>query len=103
MSYSGRLHRDSVPDQSDFFVVVSRQARPFEILLDVPSDPSVDYDVYMYERDGAELGPRGDNGPGIDERVVMEDMPPQAYYVRVVNADFGMPIEQPYVLSWRYR
>jgi hypothetical protein len=103
VAYSGRLYRNSVADTSDFFVVVPRSRRSFEILLDVPADRAVDYDVYMYERDGPELGPRGVNGPGEDERVLMEDVPPRAYYVRVVNADFGKPIEKPYVLTWRYR
>jgi hypothetical protein len=102
-SYGGRLFRNSVADTSDFFVVVPRSSRSFEILLNVPDDPSVDYDVYIYERDGPELGPRGDNGPGEDERLVMEDFPLRAYYVRVVNADFGEPIVKPYVLTWRYR
>jgi hypothetical protein len=101
--YTGRLFRSTTADTSDFFVVAPRRGGSFEVRLEVPPDLDVDYDVYLYLRDGAELGPRGVNDPGVDEVVIVEGMPSRAYYVRVVNADFREPIEKPYTLSWRYR
>ncbi len=109
MTYRGHLFRSNgTPDASDFFVIVPRpvpgqRGDIIEILLDVPAAAGGDYDLYVYEREGAELEPRGIEPPGTRERVLLTDVPFQPYYVRVVNASFGQPIEEPYTISWRWR
>jgi hypothetical protein len=103
LPYTGRLYRPGVADREDFFVIVPRAGADFEIMLDVPADTSVDLDLYLYERHGNELGPRGINGPGVDERVIVEVLPAKAYYVRVVSEPYGVAVDLPYTLSWRYR
>jgi hypothetical protein len=105
MRYSGRLWKAGGADQQDYFLIVPRAITDVEIILDVPDDRGVDYDLAVYKRVGRgfELRARGIRRAGEDEQVRVDDPLGGQYWVQVVSNPFGTPITLPYELYWEYR
>jgi hypothetical protein len=103
--YKGRLwSEESRTDLVDVFLMNVRRAAGVRVVLDVPPDVAVDYDLYVYppERDTSERVPGwySTEVGGRDERVVLRDLPVGNYWVHVWG--LGAQYEEIYRLCWEY-
>jgi hypothetical protein len=104
VTYIGRVWTTpgDVEDVEDNYFFELSETRPVRISLVVPRQPTVDYDLFLYDWTGTQFRLIGASrhSAAVDEFLSTRPLPPRRYWLRIYSFQERSP--DPYTLVWQY-